>query len=275
MFRENISCIHYRAIHLVDFEDACRNLFCSGRLCLGFPQDDDEEEATKPFLVSQTPIPRKYSRACLERLEEKDDANVCRQCRKMYGFGDEEISPSQSDMPTPNPSTSSEVIKIEEEPEIGLPVPEASIDYVPEVPIDYVPEDTADYVGQSGKLFGEQEEIELTANPEGVEVVHTAQPGLVGEGDLSVRIHAEGRTYSFGPVNLRTEEEVQLLWELLKDNYNARNHRLAHRNAGCSTRQRRFFSCKSRTCHTCVVCYVKIKLGYYMYRDVKKVGKSC
>ena len=231
----------------MDFEDACRNHFFSGRLCLGFPQDDDEEEATKPFLVSQTPIPRKYSRACLERLDEKDDANVCQQCLKMYGFDDEEIPPTQLDMPTPNPSTSSEVLKIEEEPDIGLPVPEASIDYVQEVPLEYVPEDAADYVGLSGKLLGEQEELKLTSNPEDVEVVHTAQPGLVGEGDISVRIHAEGRAYSFGPVNLRTEEEVQLLIALLKDKYNERNHRLIHRNEGCNTRQRCFFYCKTRT----------------------------
>ena len=219
-----------RAVLLADFEDACRNHFGNGRLCLGFPQDDDEEEATKPFLVSQTPIPRKYSRACLERLDEKEDANACRECLKMYyGFEEEcvneETPPTQLDVPIPEPAAAarSEDDKFEGGPEHGLPkVDDTQIDYVPEVAVTEL-----DYVGLSGKMLGEQEELELTADPACVEVVHTAQPGVVGEGVLSVRIHAEGRAYSYGPVNLRTEEEVQLLRALVEDRYNSANQRYA------------------------------------------------
>ena len=118
--------IHFRALQLEDFEAACRNHFCSGRLCLGFPQDEDEEEASRPFLFSQTPIPRRYSRACLERLDEGDDAHACRECLKMYGLVDEELP--ESELELPDPDANPEVVEIEEEtgvnraevPDIGL-----------------------------------------------------------------------------------------------------------------------------------------------------------
>ena len=88
-----------------------------------------------------------------------------------------------------------------------------------------VPVMSQDYAGPSRKLSGEQEELELASKPDGVEVVPSTQPGIVGEGDLSVSIHAERRAYTFGPVNLRTEEEVQLLLALLEDQQKKNNVR--------------------------------------------------
>ena len=301
----------FRAINLEDFKDACKNHFCSGRLCLGFPQDEDEEEASKPFLVSQTPIPRKYSRACTERIDD-EDANACGECIKICEVEEEEeeVLPAV-DLKVPTP----EVVKVEEEPEADLPNQEVAIDCVgapgkyqidvstssqelvgveeehgaglpvPHVNIDYVepsreslspsiaskglilkpveatvvkglklkpvsPSEIANIVRKAKvksdlalidkdherlesslldvspepieKNNTEQKELESASNPGAIEVVHTSQPGVVGEGDLSVMIHAEKRTHSFGPVNLRTDEEAQLLWVLLKDKYNAK-----------------------------------------------------
>ena len=67
--------------------------------------------------------------------------------------------------------------------------------------------------------------LELAETPEGIEVVNTSHRGEIGEGVVSVFIHAEGRAYTFGPVNLRTEEEVPLLKALLKDEYYAKKSR--------------------------------------------------
>ena len=69
------------------------------------------------------------------------------------------------------------------------------------------------------------EEMELAETPGGIEVVHTSHRGEIGESVLSVLIHTEGRAYTFGPVNLRTKEEVPLLRALLKDGYNAKRNR--------------------------------------------------
>ena len=76
------------------------------------------------------------------------------------------------------------------------------------------------------------EEMELAETPGGIEVVDTSHRGEIGEGPIHVLIHTEGRAYTFGPVNLRTEEEAPLLKALLEDGYNAKRCRDAGWSVG-------------------------------------------
>ena len=60
--------------------------------------------------------------------------------------------------------------------------------------------------------------------PSSVEVVRDTQRGVVGVGNFPVKIHMND-TYTFGPINVRTEEEMQLLMMLVKEKCDAASHR--------------------------------------------------
>ena len=78
------------AVTLDQLTEACRRHFFSGRPCVGYPEDEDEQ-GMHEFLVSQTPVPRKISKACHRLLndplegdatyEPKSDA--CPECLKL------------------------------------------------------------------------------------------------------------------------------------------------------------------------------------------------
>ena len=63
--------------------------------------------------------------------------------------------------------------------------------------------------------------------PGSVEVVRDTQRGVVGNGNFPVKIHMEldGPRYTFGPINVRTEEEIQLLMMLVREKCDAASHR--------------------------------------------------
>ena len=55
-------------------------------------------------------------------------------------------------------------------------------------------------------------------------VLRVNQRGAVGEGDLSVKVLL-GQSHSFGPINVRSEEEERLLKALVKETYDDASHR--------------------------------------------------
>ena len=60
--------------------------------------------------------------------------------------------------------------------------------------------------------------------PASVEVVRDTQRGVVGIGNLAVNINLN-EIYAFGPIKVRTEEEIQLLTSLVKEKCDAASHR--------------------------------------------------
>ena len=71
-----------------ELSEACSTFFLQGRPCLGCPADDTKDNTTNDFIISQTPIRRKYSRACLKRLGQgfPSDVNKCSECLKLMDF---------------------------------------------------------------------------------------------------------------------------------------------------------------------------------------------
>ena len=69
--------------------EACSAFFSQGRLCLGCPVEDlKDSDYRDNFIISQTPITRKYSKACLKRLgrEYPSDVSKCSECLKLMEF---------------------------------------------------------------------------------------------------------------------------------------------------------------------------------------------
>ena len=64
------------------FVETCKSHFQQGRPCVGFP---DSEQESRPFLISQTPIPRKVSATCQKVLDPGTNAEVvsCPECLKL------------------------------------------------------------------------------------------------------------------------------------------------------------------------------------------------
>ena len=72
-----------------EISQACSTFFSQGRPCLGCPVDDSKDNSTtNDFIISQTPIRRKYSNACHKRLGQgfPSDVNKCSECLKLMNF---------------------------------------------------------------------------------------------------------------------------------------------------------------------------------------------
>ena len=87
-----------RALTLEGLVEACETFFArSGRPCLGLPEDEDEQ-VMQDFLVSQTPVPRKLSKAC-RRVLGRDEGEVpsCAECFKLRDIKSLTLAPAAAD----------------------------------------------------------------------------------------------------------------------------------------------------------------------------------
>ena len=73
-----------KVMTIQELEDLCKKHFFQGKPCLGYPCYVNETEE-HGFLISQTPIPRKISRYCLElpSSDAEDDESSCSQCLRL------------------------------------------------------------------------------------------------------------------------------------------------------------------------------------------------
>ena len=88
-----------RALTLEGLVEACETFFArSGRPCLGLPEDEDEQ-VMQDFLVSQTPVPRKLSKACRRVLgrDEGEAVPSCAECFKLRDLKSLTLAPAAAD----------------------------------------------------------------------------------------------------------------------------------------------------------------------------------
>ena len=74
--------------------EVCDAFFWQGRPCLGCPVSDSDELATDEFIISHTPIKRKYSKACQRVLiiVEASDVRACKECLKLSNIKCETVT---------------------------------------------------------------------------------------------------------------------------------------------------------------------------------------
>ena len=74
-----------RAMTLDELSEVCEAHFSQGQLCLGCPESEEEQKENQ-FLVSQSPISRRISRACNGFVgNTSSNALACTDCRNIYG----------------------------------------------------------------------------------------------------------------------------------------------------------------------------------------------
>ena len=74
-----------RATTLDELSEVCEGHFSQGKLCLGCPESE-EEQMQHHYLVSQSPIPRRISRACNGFVcDTSSNALACKKCANMNG----------------------------------------------------------------------------------------------------------------------------------------------------------------------------------------------
>ena len=76
-----------RALKIEEFRDACERHFDgSRRLCLGRARPQgDEEQSLDNFVITQTPMARRFSKDCDGFLTEGCDGDLCQECDKTWG----------------------------------------------------------------------------------------------------------------------------------------------------------------------------------------------
>ena len=79
--------------------EVCDAFFWQGRPCLGCPVSDSDELATNEFIISHTPIKRKYAKACQRVLiiVEASDVRACKECLKLSNIKCEKLTENQVD----------------------------------------------------------------------------------------------------------------------------------------------------------------------------------
>ena len=74
--------------------EACDAFFWRGRPCLGCPVPDSEDYASNEFIISQTPMKRKYSRVCkkVQAVVDASDVRACSECLKLMDIKCETVT---------------------------------------------------------------------------------------------------------------------------------------------------------------------------------------
>ena len=72
----------WKVVNITELELACRNLFDEGKPCVGYP---DNNEEGKECILLPTVIPRKISKACLNRIGKEGNSkqDSCSECLKL------------------------------------------------------------------------------------------------------------------------------------------------------------------------------------------------
>ena len=114
-----------RAMTLKEFHEICEEHFYQGGLCLGCPVRD-EEQGEHTFLVAQSPIPRKMSKACKGFVSSISAPNsiVCEECANIRGpqfvneieimKGEDAVDSDSEEVITINSPSSPEVNRFEQ-----------------------------------------------------------------------------------------------------------------------------------------------------------------
>ena len=88
-----------KAINVSELSEACETFFGQGKPCLGCPIDIIEVCASDEVVVLQTPISRKYSKAChkIVRRVVSSDSYTCSECLKLMGYKGEYVGVDTED----------------------------------------------------------------------------------------------------------------------------------------------------------------------------------
>ena len=80
-------------VNMIEFIEVCTTHF-RGRPCIGYPTAIDEMDKSEDFVTSQTPVPRKISKACTRILNPDNHARVqsCPECFKLGVVEKEEVT---------------------------------------------------------------------------------------------------------------------------------------------------------------------------------------